>query len=61
MALDTSLIDESEKNLIEKTVNGQKRWNEEGNTFGEYYLLNKDGSLSIYDPDGLYLTFKSVK
>lgn len=52
---------ESEKKLIEKIVNGQKRWNEEGNTFGEYYLLNKDGSLSIYDPDGLYLTFKSVE
>lgn len=52
---------ESVENLIEKTVNGQKRWIEEGNTFGEYYLLNKDGSLSIYDPDGLYLTLKSVE
>ena len=52
---------ESVKNLLEKMVNGQKHWIEKNNTFGEYYLLNNDGSLSIYDTEGLVLTMKRLK
>lgn len=52
---------ESVKNLLEKMVNGQKHLIEENNTFGEYYLLNNDGSLSIYDTEGLVMTMKRVK
>jgi len=52
---------ESVENLLQKMVNGQKHWIEENNTFGEYYLLNNDGSLSIYDTEGLVMTMKRVK
>lgn len=52
---------ENVENLLEKMVNGQKHWIEENNTFGEYYLLNNDGSLSIYDTEGLVMTMKRVK
>jgi len=52
---------ESSKKLLEKIVNGQKRWIEEGNTFGEYYILNNDGNLSIYDTEGLIKTLSKTK
>ncbi len=52
---------EGSKKLIEKIVNGQKRWIEEGNVFGEYYFLNNDGNLSIYDAEGLYKTLPKIK
>jgi len=52
---------EGSKKLIEKIVNGQKHWVEEGNVFGEYYFLNNDGNLSIYDAEGLYKTFPKIK
>jgi hypothetical protein len=42
--------------LIEKNVGGQKRWMEEDNDFGEYYVLNDDGTLSQYDNEGLIKT-----
>ena len=42
--------------LIEKNVGGQKRWMEEDNDFGEYYVLNEDGTLSQYDNEGLIKT-----
>ncbi len=51
----------SSKKLIEKIVNGQKRWIEEDNVFGEYYVLNNDGNLSIYDTDGLIKTLPKIK
>jgi len=52
---------EGSKKLIEKIVNGQKHWVEEGNVFGEYYFLNNDGNLSIYDAEGLYKTLPKIK
>jgi hypothetical protein len=51
----------SSKKLIEKIVNGQKRWIEEDNVFGEYYVLNNDGNLSIYDTEGLVKTYPKIK
>ena len=52
---------EASKKLIEKIVNGQKRWIEEDNVFGEYYVLNNDGNLSIYDTEGLIKTLPKIK
>ena len=52
---------EAVKKLIERTVSGQKHWIEEGNDFGEYYVLNSDGTLSIYDSEGLIKTMPKVK
>jgi len=52
---------EGSKKLIEKIVNGQKRWIEEGNVFGEYYVLNNDGNLSIYDAKDLIKTYPKIK
>jgi len=52
---------EGSKKLIEKIVNGQKRWIEEGNVFGEYYFLNNDGNLNIYDAEGLIKTLPKTK
>jgi len=52
---------EASKKLIEKIVNGQKRWIEEHNVFGEYYVLNNDGNLSIYDAEGLIKTLPKIK
>jgi len=52
---------ESSKKLIEKIVNGQKRWIKEDNVFGEYYVLNNDGNLSIYDTEGLIKTLSKIK
>ena len=49
------------KKLIEKTVKSEKRWTEEGNQFGEYYVLHNDGTLGIYDPEGLYKTLQKKK
>ena len=49
------------KKLLEKTVGSQKRWVEEGNTFGEFYLLDNEGNLGIFDGDGLYKTLKKMK
>lgn len=51
----------SSKKLIEKIVNGQKRWIEEDNVFGEYYVLNNDGNLSFYDTEGLVKTYPKIK
>lgn len=52
---------ESVKKLTEKIANKQKRWIEEDNDFGEYYVLNDDGNLSIYDNQGLIRTLSKVK
>lgn len=52
---------EGSKKLMEKIVNGQKRWIEEGNVFGEYYVLNNDGNLSIYDAKDLIKTYPKIK
>ena len=45
-----------EKKLTEKIVGGRKRWVEEGNNFGEYYILNSEGGFSIYGPRGIIRT-----
>jgi len=49
------------RKLIEKNIGGQKRWMEEDNDFGEYYVLNNDGTLSQYDNEGLFRTLPIVK
>ena len=52
---------EMTRKLVEKNVGGQKRWMEEDNDFGEYYVLNDDGTLSQYDNEGLFKTLPIVK
>jgi len=46
---------------MEKTVGNQKRWIEEGNTHGEYYLLDSNGNLSIYDEMGIIKTMQKMR
>ena len=38
-----------------------KRLEEVGNDFGEYYILDSNGNLSIYDNDGLIIKYKKIK
>ena len=52
---------ESEKVAIVKQQGKMKRLEEVGNDFGEYYLLDSNGNLSIYDNDGLIIKYKKIK
>ena len=38
--------------LIESMYSGKPRFEEVGNDFGEYYLINENGELEIYDKEG---------
>jgi len=49
------------KDLIEKTKNGQKRLYVKGNDFGEYFIVEKDGKLGMYDNDGLISKLNKAK
>jgi hypothetical protein len=52
----------SEIEMIQKKQSGKLRFEEKGgNDLGEYYLINSDGSLSIYDNLGLIETIRPIK
>ncbi len=52
----------SEKEMIQKKQSGRLRYEEKGgNDFGEYYLIERDGDLGVYDNDGLIKTIRSIK
>lgn len=52
----------SEKEMIQKKQSGKLRFEEKGgNDFGEYYLIESDGRLAVYDNAELINTMRSIK
>jgi hypothetical protein len=52
----------SEKEMIQKNHSGKLRFEEkEGNDFGEYYLIERNGNLGAYDSAGLISTMRAIK
>ena len=52
----------SEKEMIQKKQSGKLRFEEKGgNDFGEYYLIESNGRLAVYDNAGLINTMRSIK
>ena len=52
----------SEKEMIQKKQSGKLRFDEKGgNDFGEYYLIERNGNLGIYDNSGLISTIRPIK
>ncbi len=50
----------SEKNLQSSKISGKLRF-EYKNKFGEYFLIENDGSLGLYDENGLITTAKEIE
>ena len=45
------------REVVESAVSGQRRFEEtERNDFGEYYVIDAQGNLEIYDQDGFLRT-----
>ena len=52
----------SEKEMIQKKQSGKLRFEEKGgNDFGEYYLIESNGRLAVYDNAGLINTMRPIK
>ncbi len=52
----------SETDMIQKKQSGRLRFEEKvGNDFGEYYLIESNGRLAVYDNAGLINTIRSIK
>ncbi len=52
----------SEKEMVLKKQQGKLRFEEKGgNDFGEYYSMEIDGRLGLYDNEGLINTIRSIK
>ena len=52
----------SEKEMIQRKQSGKLRFEEkEGNDLGEYYLIESNGRLSIYDNLGLIFSMRPIK
>ena len=52
----------SEKEMVQKKQSGRLRFEEKGgNDFGEYYLIDSNGNMGIYDNAGLINTMRSIK
>jgi len=52
----------SEEEMIQKNQSGKLRFEEKrGNDFGEYYLIERNGNLGVYDNAGLIKTMRSIK
>ena len=52
----------SEEEMIQKKQSGRLRFEEkEGNDCGDYYLIEKNGNLGVYDNAGLIQTMRSIK
>jgi len=49
----------SSEKLIEKRIKGKRCFFKQNSKFGEYFIINSNGSLSIYDDEGLITTLKS--
>lgn len=53
--------DTTESVLFESNEGGKLVFREAGNDHGEYYWINDDGALEIYDDDGYIRTAKQIK
>ena len=52
----------SEEEMIQKKQSGKLRFEEkEGNDFGEYYLIESNGRLAIYDNSGFGFSMRPIK
>ena len=52
----------SKKEMIQKKQSGRLRFEEKGgNDFGEYYLIERNGTLGAYDRTGLINTMRAIK
>ena len=52
----------SEREMIQTKQSGRLRFEEKaGNDVGEYYLIDSNWNLAIYDNAGLIITMRSVK
>jgi hypothetical protein len=52
----------SEKEMIQKKQSGMLRFEEKaGNDDGEYYLIERNSSLNVYDKLGLIITMPPIK
>ena len=52
----------SEEEMIQKKQSGKLRFEEkEGNNFGEYYLIEGNGRLAIYDNSGFGFSMRPIK
>jgi hypothetical protein len=52
----------SEKEMIQKKQSGKLRFEDkEGNDFEEYYLVEKNGTLGVYDKEEFINTIRSIK
>ena len=51
----------SEEIVIKSMYYGKSKFVELDNSAGEYYLIEKNGKLSIYDDMGIIVTMKSIK
>ncbi|MBW2596828.1 MAG: hypothetical protein JRC93_12830 [Deltaproteobacteria bacterium] len=55
-------VSSSEKEMIQKKQSGSLRFDEKGgNDFGEYYLIERNGNMGVYDNAGLINTMRSIK
>ncbi len=46
--------------LIKTQQNGKKRYDKVGNAYGEYFIIEKNGNLELYDKDGKFGEDKSL-
>lgn len=52
----------SEKEMLQKKQSGKLRFEEkEGNDFGEYFLIENNGQLSLYDNSGFGFSMRPIK
>jgi len=58
----TKLKKHTFENVANVTQQGKnKRLDEVGNDFGEYFLLDSNGNLKLYDSDGFIIQYKKIK
>ena len=51
----------SKKELVERlSAKGKKFEDKEANSFGEFYLIDRQGNLQLWDRDGLITTAKRI-
>lgn len=52
----------SEEEMIQKKQSGKLRFDEKGgNDFGEFYTIDRNGDLGVYDNTGFIKTIRSMK
>lgn len=49
-----------EEKIIQRLESGKTRYDIVGNTFGEYYILEADGSLGLYSKEGKFADHRKI-